>query len=103
MVNEKISEITLEVLVNIRDEIKGLREDTNRRFEQMDKRFVQMDKRFEQMDKRFERMGEDIAQIRHDMKHLLTRFDRDYLLLASDLDMVKKRLRVCEQNLGIQN
>ena len=89
MVNEKISEITLEVLVNIRDEIKGLREDTNRRFERMDKRF--------------ERMEEDIGQIRQDMGYLLTRFDRDYLLLASDLDMVKKRLRVCEQNLGIQN
>ena len=96
MVNEKISDITLEVLVNIRDEIKGLRVDTNRRFEQMDKRF-------EQMDKRFERMEKDIAQIRHDMNDLLTRFDRDYLLLASDLDMVKKRLRVCEQNLGIRN
>lgn len=44
MVDEKVSDITLEVLVSIRDELKGLREDTNRRFEQMDKRFERIEK-----------------------------------------------------------
>jgi len=39
MVDKKISDITLEVLVSVRDEIKRLREDTNRQFEQMDRRF----------------------------------------------------------------
>ena len=96
MVEKKISDITLEVLINIRDEIKGLRDDTNKRFEQMDKRF-------EQMDKRFERIEEDTARIREDIGHILAKFDRDYLILASDLDDVKKRLQICEQNLGIQN
>jgi len=89
MVDEKIAHITLEVLKNIRDEIRGLREDTNRRFEQMDKRF--------------ERIEADIAQIRKDISHIVTRFDRDFLILASDLDNVKNRLQVCEQHLGIQN
>ena len=89
MVDKKISDITLEVLVSIRDEIKGLREDTNRRFEQMDRHF--------------ERIEEDISQIRQDMGHIVARFDRDFLLMASDVEDVKKRLSVCEQDLGIRN
>ena len=103
MVDGQVSDITLEVLVSIRDEIKGLREDTNKRFEQMDRRFEQMDKRFEQMDKRFERIEGDIAQIRQDISYIVARFDRDFLLLATDLEAVKKRLQTCEQSLGIQN
>jgi len=96
MVDERISDITFEVLVSIRDEIKGLREDTNKRFERMDTRF-------EQMDKRFERMEGDIAQIREDISYIVARFDRDLRLMASDLEEVKKRLQTCEQSLGIQN
>ena len=96
MADEKIKDISLEALVSIRDEIKGLREDTNKRFEQMDKRF-------EKMDKRFEKMEEDIAQIRQDIGHIVARFDKDFLLMASDLEDVKKRLQVCEQNIGLQN
>ena len=79
MVDEKKSDITLEILVSIRDEIKGLRENTNRRFEQMDKRF--------------ENIEENIAKIRQDIGHLVARFDRDYLILASDLNDVKKASR----------
>ena len=89
MVDGQISDITLEVLVSIRDEIKGLRQDTNQRFEQMDKRF--------------ERIEGDIAQIRQDISHIVARFDRDFLLMASDLEAIKKRLQTCEQSLGIQN
>lgn len=89
MVDKKISDITLEVLVSIRDEIKGLREDTN--------------SCFEQMDRRFERIEEDISQIRQDMGHIVARFDRDFLLMASDVEDVKKRLSVCEESLGIHN
>jgi len=103
MVNEKITDITVEILKNIRDEIKGLREDTNDRFKQMDKRFEQMDKRFEQMDKRFERMEEDIGQIRKNISHIVSRFDNDFLLLANEMNSIKGRLQVCEQHLGIQN
>ena len=83
MAEEKIADITLEVLVSIRDEIKGLREDTNKRFEQMDSRFAQMDRRFE-------RIEVDISQIRQDMSMIVARFDRDFLLMATDLDDVKK-------------
>ena len=73
-----------------------MREDTNKRFEQMDRRF-------EQMDNRFERIEADIAQIRQDMSLIVARFDRDILIMATDLEDVKKRLQVCEQNLGIQH
>ncbi|MFP4037937.1 MAG: hypothetical protein ACLFUE_10475 [Desulfobacteraceae bacterium] len=97
----EVKDLTLEVLVSIRDEIKALRADTNARFEQMDKRFEQMDKRFEQMDKRFERIEEDISQIKKGMDYIVNRFERDYLLLASQVDTMKKRLGVCEERLGI--
>jgi predicted nucleic acid-binding Zn-ribbon protein len=94
-------DLTLEVLVSIRDEIRELRADTNKRFEQMDKRFEQMDKRFEQMDKRFERIERDISQIKQGIDQIVTRFERDYLLLASEVDTMKKRLGTCEERRGI--
>ncbi len=90
----EVKDITLEILVSIRDEIKALRADTNARFEQMDKRF-------EQMDKRFERIEEDISQIKKGMDYIVSRFERDYLLLASEVDTMKRRLGVCEERLGI--
>ena len=44
--------------IELREEMKGLREDMDKRFdlmrEEMNKRFEQVDKRFEQFDKRFE-------------------------------------------------
>lgn len=94
MSEEKVRDITLEVLIGIRDEIKALRADTNKRFEQMDKRF-------EQMDKRFERIEKDISQMRRDIGHIVARFDNDFLLLASEVDSMKKRLGTCESRLGI--
>jgi hypothetical protein len=46
--------------VDLRNEMKMLREDMDKRFEQMytetTKRFEQVDKRFEQVDKRFEQL-----------------------------------------------
>lgn len=83
----EVKDLTLEVLVSIRDEIKALRADTNARFEQMDKRF--------------ERIEEDISEIKRGMDYIVNKFERDYLLLASQVDTVKKRLGVCEERLGI--
>ncbi len=96
MEEDKIKDLTLNVLVSIRDEIKALRVDTNARFEQMDRRF-------EQMDRRFERIEKDISQIKKGIDQIVTRFDRDYLLLASEMDQVKKRLGTCEERLGISS
>ncbi len=46
--------------IDLRSEMRALREDMDKRFEQVDKRFEQMQveavKRFEQVDKRFEQM-----------------------------------------------
>ncbi|MEW6669005.1 MAG: hypothetical protein AB1512_27665 [Thermodesulfobacteriota bacterium] len=88
MTGRKPKDLTLEVLVSIRDEIRALRDDTNRRFEQMDRRF--------------ERIEADIAQIRKDINYIVAKFDRDFLLMATDVDHIKERLRVCEERLGIQ-
>lgn len=87
MEEDKVKDLTLEVLVSIRDEIKGLRADTNGRFEQMDKRF--------------ERIELDISKIKEGIDQIVTRFERDYLLLASEVDAMKKRLGACEERLGI--
>ena len=61
--------------VDLRSEMKVLREDMDKRFEQVDKRFEQVDKRFEQMDKRFEQMQVEIAkrfdQITSRMDHFM--------------------------------
>jgi len=87
MDGDKIKDMTLEVLVSIRDEIRELRADTN--------------KRFEQMDKRFERIESDISQIKRGIDQIVTRFERDYLILATEVDTMKKRLGTCEERLGI--
>jgi sensor domain CHASE-containing protein len=44
----------------ILEQIRQLREDMDKRFEQVDKRFEQVDKRFEQVDKRFEQVEKRI-------------------------------------------
>jgi len=87
MAEDKVRDMTLDVLVSIRDEIKALRADTNARFEQMDKRF--------------ERIEKDISQIKKGIDQIVTRFERDYLILASEMDSMKKRLGACEERLGI--
>ena len=59
--------------IELREEMKGLREDMDKRFdlmrEEMNKRFEQVDKRFEQVDKRFEQFDKRFET-------LTTRIDR---------------------------
>ena len=59
--------------IELREEMKGLREDLDKRFdfmrEEMSKRFEQVDKRFEQADKRFEQLDKRFET-------LTTRIDR---------------------------
>lgn len=81
----KVSEITVEILISIRDEIKALRADTNNRFEQMDRRFEQMDHRFEQMDNR-------LRNIETDIRAIVSHFEGDYILLANKMGTIEGRL-----------
>jgi hypothetical protein len=92
MPDKKADNLTVEILINIRDEIRGLREDTNRRFEQMDRRF-------EQMDRRFEKIEADIAEMKKDLKIIVARFDRDYLLLANEVGEIKGRMEAFDSRL----
>ncbi len=71
MDKDKIRDITVEILVSIRDEIRHLREDTNKRFEQMDKR---------------------LESIETDMRAIVAHFERDYILLANKMGAVEERL-----------
>jgi len=81
----KVSDITVEILISIRDEIKALRVDTNARFEQMDKRF-------ELMDRRFENMERDIKDMKQDIRALVAHFEGDFLLLANKMGTIEGRL-----------
>ena len=87
MSDKDTKDITLDVLISIRDEIRQLRADTN--------------EHFSQMDRRFEHIETDIAEMKIDMKTIVTRFDRDYLLLASETEDMKRRLSVCERKLNV--
>jgi uncharacterized protein YhaN len=61
--------------VDLRGEMKALREDMDRRFEQVEKRFEQVDKRFEQMQletvKRFEQVDKRFDQLTSRMDHFM--------------------------------
>lgn len=105
---DEIKDITLQVLIDIREEIKGLRREMDQRFAQMDQRFAQMDQRFAQMDQRFARMEErlgrmetELTEIKENIRAIVARFDRDYLVLANEMGDLKARMRVCEDRLGI--
>ncbi len=65
---DKIKDITLEVLISIRDEIKKLRDDVNIRFEKMEDRFGKMEN--------------ELSEIKINIKAIVAYFDRDYLKLA---------------------
>ena len=56
--------------IDLRMEVKSLREDMDKRFEQVDKRFEQVDKRFEQVDKRFEQMDKRFEQTQEELRKL---------------------------------
>ena len=85
MPDKKADNLTVEILINIRDEIRGLREDTNRRFEQMDRRF--------------EKIEADIAEMKKDLKIIVARFDRDYLVLANEVGEIKGRMEAFDSRL----
>ena len=79
----------MEILRNIRDELRALREDTNTRFERMDRRFEQMEK--------------DISQIRRDTSYIIAKSDNGLILLSNEINSIKRRLKVCKDRLGIHN
>lgn len=91
----ELKDITVEILVSIRDEIRSLRADTNLRFEQMDKRF-------ELMNERLLHIETDISQMKADIKAIAAHFERSDLLLTNEMEGIKDRLSVCERRLGIQ-
>ncbi|MCX7102411.1 MAG: hypothetical protein NTX38_13260 [Methylobacter sp.] len=61
--------------IDLRSEMKLLREDMDKRFEQVDSRFEQMQvetaKRFEQVDKRFEQVDKRFDQLTSRMDHFM--------------------------------
>lgn len=74
----KVSDITVEILISIRDEIKALRADTNNRFEQIDRRF--------------ENIERDIKDMKQDIRALVAHFEGDFLLLANKMGTIEGRL-----------
>ncbi|MFH2010914.1 MAG: hypothetical protein ABI333_30220 [bacterium] len=75
---EGVTDITVEILTSIREELRGLRQDTNARFEQMDQRFERMDQRFE--------------RIEVDIRAIAGHFDRDVMTLAGKVGELEGRL-----------
>lgn len=90
----EVKDVTVEILISIRDEIKNLRSDTNSRFEQMDKRF-------ELMNERLLHIETDISQMKTDIRAIASHFERSYLMLANEMEGIKERLSVCERRLGL--
>jgi predicted nucleic acid-binding Zn-ribbon protein len=92
----KVKDITVEILISIRDEIKNLREGTDKRFEQLWVEIKNLredtNKRFEQMDKRFELMDKRLEHIEADIRAIVSHFDRDYMLLANKIGTIEGRL-----------
>ena len=57
--------------VDLRSEMRALREDMDKRFEQVERRFEQVERRFEQVDKRFEQFDKRFDQLTSRMDHFM--------------------------------
>lgn len=79
----KVKDITLEILVSIRDEIKALRKDTNERFVEVDNDIKALredtNKRFGEVWDELKRLREDISEMKQDIKAIVGRFNGDYI------------------------
>jgi len=79
--------------IDLRSEMKALREDMDKRFEQVDKRFEQMQveavKRFEQVDKRFEQMQVETAKR---FEQVDKRFEQMQVETAKRFDQLTSRM-----------
>jgi DNA anti-recombination protein RmuC len=93
--------------IDLRGEVKVLREDMDKRFEQVDRRFEQVDKRFEQMredmDKRFEQMREDMDKRFEQMDRRFEQVDKRFEQMRVDMDkrfeQVDKRFEQTQEDL----
>ena len=68
------------------NEVKLLREDTNRRFEQVDRRFEQVDRRFEQVERRFEQVDQRFEQVEKRIDLLQAEMNQRFDLLQEEMN-----------------
>jgi len=79
----------------ILEELKIMREESNKRFEAVDKRFEAVDKRFESMDRRFDALHEEIMSIKSNVIRIETDVDE----IKVDLKDIKKSQTEIDVNL----
>ena len=75
--------------IDLRSEMKALREDMDKRFEQTDKRIEQIDKRIEQIDQRIELVDKRFEQVDKRFEQIDRRFeqvDKRFEQLTSRID-----------------
>ena len=92
-------DLTLKVLIEIRDEIKGLRTEFSVLKGEFSAYREEVNKRFVLMEQRFSGIEKELVHIRKDIAVIVAHFDRDYLLLANKVEDVDRRLKVCEKKL----
>ncbi len=78
--------------IDLRNEMKTLREDMDKRFEQVDKRFEQVDKRFEQVDKRFEQMQVETAKRFEQVDKRFEQVDKRFEQVDKRFDQLTSRM-----------
>ncbi len=85
------------------DEVKQLREDTNRRFEamleEMNQRFEQVDRRFEQVDHRFEQVDHRFEQVDQRFDRLEARVEAGFQELQRAIDRLGARWGIRNESL----
>jgi len=74
------------------NEVKLLREDTNRRFEQVDRRFEQVDRRFEQVERRFEQVDQRFEQVEKRIDLLQAEMNQRFEQVEKRIDLLQAEM-----------
>lgn len=101
------TDLTVEILREIRDSVRTMNLDTNERFERLEKRFESMDQRLERVEQRLERVDQGLTDLGQFMRRIALdqscheRFHTHHVdLLEQDVVDLKGRVSRLEERSG---
>jgi predicted nuclease with TOPRIM domain len=89
--NDKVEDITVQILVSIRDEIRGLRQSMEEEIRTVRR----------EANDRFQAVESELSEVTETLKRFVYHLERDPLALANDVEDLKKRAKHCEERLGL--
>jgi len=114
MTDSEITNLTLEILVEIRNDIRSMRSAFEARFEALETRVAALETRIERLEtrverletrvesleRRFDKLEKRVEIIHHDLRKFASVVNETVLHYAEEMDNVRDRLSSIESKLG---